>query len=91
MLASAGVGARGSSAKRSRPPAGPVRAGCGKEEGRKVRELGQQSRPSALEKKEKGGGVRLGHRAGQARREREKRAGPDPGVGLKMEEGEFSK
>ena len=70
MLASAGVGVRGSSAELSGPPVGPVRVGYGKE---------------------KGGGVRLGRRAGQARREREKRARPDPGVGLKMEEGEFFK
>ena len=52
MLANAGVGAQGSSAELSGPPVGPVRAGYGKEEGRKVRELGQQSRPIALEKRE---------------------------------------
>ena len=53
MLASAGVGARGSSAELSGPLAGPVRAGCGKEEGRKVHELGQQSRPSARGREER--------------------------------------
>jgi len=53
VLANAGVGAQGSSAELSGPPAGPVRAGCGKEEGRKVHELGQQSRPSARGREER--------------------------------------
>ena len=40
---------------------------------------------------EKGGGMRLGRRAGQARKRRQKRAGPNPGVGLKRKEGRFFK
>ena len=57
--------------------------------------VGCRARPRGADrarwKKEKGGGVQMHRRAGQARKGKKKRTGPVPVVGLKMEEGEFFK
>ena len=64
-------------------------SGGRKEKGRG--KLGRQAGQAdqAVREKEKGGEVRLGHRVGQARKGRKRKAGPDPRVGLKRKKGKF--